>query len=394
MEKIFVSDDIHAFMQAADKAAAKVVLDISDGADGADGRTILNGTGAPAGGLGEDGDFYIDTAANEIYGPKTSGAWGSATSLVGPQGPAGDDGTDGDPGADGSDGADAPEVQIQYSSDGLGGWSATYTEGDAFIRFSTDDGGTWSAARRFRGEDGADGEDGGGASLTKEVNQTAHGFAVGDIIRVDSGAGYAKAQADAPENADVVGYVIAVADANNFTFAMGGMVEVGVPNEPAETVMFLSPTTAGALTTTEPTAGQVRKTVLIIREAETSAFFTPQSTGFLIPDPQAQFDEDVQALGDIDGATEINLALGTAVTATLTGAVTLTFAEAGRPASGRRWFSLQFTNVEDITWPAGTLFVGDAAPTAFGTVYELPCQINNAGVVTVLGVLDAIGDAT
>lgn len=56
------------------------------GAPGTDGRTILNGTGDPSPELGEDGDFYIDTSADELYGPKTSGDWGSGTSLVGPPG--------------------------------------------------------------------------------------------------------------------------------------------------------------------------------------------------------------------------------------------------------------------------------------------------------------------
>ena len=32
--------------------------------------------------------FYIDTNANRIYGPKTDGAWGAPTSLVGPAGSA------------------------------------------------------------------------------------------------------------------------------------------------------------------------------------------------------------------------------------------------------------------------------------------------------------------
>lgn len=62
------------------------------GAAGADGKTVRNGTGAPSSGLGVDGDFYIDTTADAIYGPKTAGAWGSSTSLIGPtgaQGPAG-----------------------------------------------------------------------------------------------------------------------------------------------------------------------------------------------------------------------------------------------------------------------------------------------------------------
>lgn len=59
------------------------------GETGADGNTVLNGSGAPGAGIGTNGDFYIDTAADTIYGPKTAGSWGSPTSLVGPQGPAG-----------------------------------------------------------------------------------------------------------------------------------------------------------------------------------------------------------------------------------------------------------------------------------------------------------------
>lgn len=65
----------------------------ADGDDGADGKTVLSGAGAPSGALGVDGDWYIDTTAHAIYGPKTSGAWGASTSLIGPQGPAGADGT-------------------------------------------------------------------------------------------------------------------------------------------------------------------------------------------------------------------------------------------------------------------------------------------------------------
>ena len=78
------------------------------GADGADGRTILNGSGAPSSGTGADGDFYIDTAADAIYGPKAVGAWGSPTPLVGPQGPAGADGADGAAGATGPQGPQGP----------------------------------------------------------------------------------------------------------------------------------------------------------------------------------------------------------------------------------------------------------------------------------------------
>lgn len=58
------------------------------GAAGADGKTVLNGVVAPTT-EGVDGDFYIDTATETIYGPKTAGVWGSGTSLIGPTGPAG-----------------------------------------------------------------------------------------------------------------------------------------------------------------------------------------------------------------------------------------------------------------------------------------------------------------
>lgn len=58
----------------------------ADGADGTNGSSVLNGSGAPSSGLGAIGDFYIDTTAHSIYGPKSGGGWGSATSLVGPAG--------------------------------------------------------------------------------------------------------------------------------------------------------------------------------------------------------------------------------------------------------------------------------------------------------------------
>src|SRR5579883_3202337 len=45
------------------------------GAAGTNGNTVWNGTGAPASALGQNGDFYIDTTANKLYGPKASATW-------------------------------------------------------------------------------------------------------------------------------------------------------------------------------------------------------------------------------------------------------------------------------------------------------------------------------
>lgn len=60
------------------------------GEDGADGRTLLFGTGAPASGLGSDGDGYIATDTTTFYGPKASGAWPTGVSLIGPKGDTGE----------------------------------------------------------------------------------------------------------------------------------------------------------------------------------------------------------------------------------------------------------------------------------------------------------------
>lgn len=62
------------------------------GTDGADGNTILSGDGPPTVVSGREGDFFIDAAANEIYGPKTASGWGSPTPLLGPEGPQGEKG--------------------------------------------------------------------------------------------------------------------------------------------------------------------------------------------------------------------------------------------------------------------------------------------------------------
>jgi hypothetical protein len=88
----------------------------ANGTNGVDGKTVHNGAGAPSGGLGVDGDFYIDTTADAIYGPKASGAWGSPTSLIGPAGA----------GAAGAN-ADMTRSSTSTAAIGLGSVAFTYT---------------------------------------------------------------------------------------------------------------------------------------------------------------------------------------------------------------------------------------------------------------------------
>ena len=65
------------------------------GPAGEDGATIHAGNGAPDVNIGEDGDFYLDLDEGMLYGPKSEDDWGSPVSLIGPEGPAGEDGEDG-----------------------------------------------------------------------------------------------------------------------------------------------------------------------------------------------------------------------------------------------------------------------------------------------------------
>lgn len=59
------------------------------GATGAAGRTILSGASNPTSGTGANGDFYINTATDTLFGPKASGVWPAGESLVGPTGSTG-----------------------------------------------------------------------------------------------------------------------------------------------------------------------------------------------------------------------------------------------------------------------------------------------------------------
>ncbi len=77
--------DVQIAVTETPSGTAQVTIG-AEGLSGLDGRTVLHGTGAPGSGLGEDGDFYIDTAATVLYGPKTAGVWGAGVNLVGATG--------------------------------------------------------------------------------------------------------------------------------------------------------------------------------------------------------------------------------------------------------------------------------------------------------------------
>lgn len=44
---------------------------------------LITGSGAPSSGTGTDGEFYLDTVAGNVYGPKAAGAWPAGIAVVG-----------------------------------------------------------------------------------------------------------------------------------------------------------------------------------------------------------------------------------------------------------------------------------------------------------------------
>jgi len=128
-----------------------------------------------------------------------------------------------------------------------------------------------SGPQGLDGLDGATGPTGPGSQVYRSIHQVGHGFAVGDVVRLNGTATYTKAQADSVPNAEAVGIVIQVLGANDFVIATNGYI-TGLSGLTANTVYFLSPSVAGALTATEPsTDGQVDKP-LFIADTTTSGY--------------------------------------------------------------------------------------------------------------------------
>lgn len=142
---------------------------------------------------------------------------------------------------------------------------------------------------------------GTGSTLTLAVAQATHGLAVGDLV-YHNGTAYVKAQADTAAKAEVVGIVSSSADGDNFVLQMNGEV-TGLSGLTAGTVYFLSPSSAGAATATEPsTAGQISKPVYVALSTTTARLCLEQR-GRIISDA-----------GTLSEATQSDMETGTSTT--------------------------------------------------------------------------------
>ena len=90
-----------------------LIISPDQGPPGARGNSVLNGTGDPTSAVGVDGDFYINTSTNKMFGPKTNGIWPPGEDITGPPGPQGAPSTVPGPKGDKGDKGDQGDVGPQ-----------------------------------------------------------------------------------------------------------------------------------------------------------------------------------------------------------------------------------------------------------------------------------------
>lgn len=122
----------------------------SNGSNGADGKTIIYGSGAPNNGLGNNGDSYYDTTNKTFYANKSAGAWPAGTSLIGPQGTQGAAGSNGTNGKTILYGAGAP-------SGGTGVDGDSYYDTTNKVFYANKAAGSWGTGASLVGPQGTTG---------------------------------------------------------------------------------------------------------------------------------------------------------------------------------------------------------------------------------------------
>ena len=144
----------------------------------------------------------------------------------------------------------------------------------------------------------------GGAATTKTlketISQTGHGFTVGDVLRWNTATNtYVKAQADTAVNAEVVGVVNVLEDANSFQLTYSGYIEVPAVSGASYPVLFLSGSTAGELSATPPSfIGSVVKPVLT-RSTNGSGHIVVNYLGTQIGGSSTVAVDEIQPVGTI-----------------------------------------------------------------------------------------------
>ena len=140
------------------------------GNTGANGKSVLATTGAPANGFGTDGDFANDADAQVMYGPKVGGTWPAGKSYKGTPGTPGTNGTNGSKWLTGTD--------VPAAGTGVDGDFYLRSNGDYYGPKAS---GAWGAVvGSLKGPAGSGGGSGGGviSGVYTLANNTVKEFTV------------------------------------------------------------------------------------------------------------------------------------------------------------------------------------------------------------------------
>lgn len=124
------------------------------------------------------------------------------------------------------------------------------------------------------------------ASTGETIHQIGHGFSDGEVLK-SSGTDdeFALAQANTAADAQSIGIVTNVPDVDHFLITTEGFATL--PSLPggaaAGNILFLDASTPGALTLTEPGAGDVSKPVAVVIDASTKLIYIHNYRGIINP---------------------------------------------------------------------------------------------------------------
>ena len=271
----------------------------ANGNNGINGTAVLNGTTNPTSGIGADGDFYINTTSNTLFGPKSAGAWPAGISLIGatgtqgaigltgatgPQGPTGLTGANGPQGSTGAQGpigltgATGPQGPAGTNgvngksvlngtinpTSGIGADSDFYINTSSNTLFGPKSAGAWPAGVSLIGATGPQGPIGltgatgpqgptGLTGATGPQGPTGNGFSNGTSVNQMM---YWNGSAWVTLNPGSDGQVLAVCGGNLSWVSLAGVCSSITPTYPAGSVFCASGPTA-VVDVTNPATGKI-----------------------------------------------------------------------------------------------------------------------------------------
>lgn len=212
-------------------------------------------------------------------------------------------------------------------------------------------------------------------NITKEISQTSHGFSVGNFIGW-SGGTYNKAIADGNYDGEYIGIVSEIADVNTFKVIQSGYI-TGLTGLITNTTYFLSPTTAGEITATEPTTdGQISKPVLIA-DSTTSGWVLPYA-GFVVSTGATVISSADNGLTDNNGVVELGGTL--CKNTTIDGSFNINLGTSGSSLSNASVYSTGITTIYgdelDLTSINQAIYLEETTGIRILDVNSIPMRYN------------------